>query len=377
MISPERFLNSLQECGVNFFTGVPDSLLKDICACITDKLAEGHIIAANEGNAVALATGVHLATGKVSLVYMQNSGLGNIVNPLLSLTSKDVYKIPMLLMIGWRGEPGVKDEPQHLNQGRVTLKMLEVLDIPYKVIDASCENIDKIIFESVSYCENNNSPYALVIRKGTFSKYDLKKREDKNQTNLMTREEAVRELTSIIPSDNSVILSTTGKISRELYDYRIETTGHCADFLNVGSMGHVSQIALGVALNSKKNIFCYDGDGAALMHLGGMAIIGSQGLINYKHVIFNNGAHDSVGGQPTVCLDIDFKNIASAMSYRKYFKAESLGELKKFAVDFLNENGPVMLEVVVSTGARGDLSRPAKPPAENKKDFIEFLNSSR
>ncbi|MDR1862753.1 MAG: phosphonopyruvate decarboxylase, partial [Treponema sp.] len=309
MIKPEFFYTNLINNGVNFFTGVPDSLLKSFCAYISDHAGEeNHIIAANEGGAVALASGCHLATGKIPLVYMQNSGTGNAANPLLSLADGDVYGIPLILLIGWRGEPAFHDEPQHVKQGKVTCALLEAMGIPFAVMSDDETELEKQMNACYACLKENNSPYALVARKDTFAPYALQKVEQ-NQGE-MSREEAIEEILKG-SSPQGIYFSTTGMASRELYEIRERLgQGHGRDFLTVGSMGHASQIALGAALYKPDLVVtCLDGDGAALMHLGSLGIIGSRKPRNFRHIILNNGAHDSVGGQPTVGFKVDFAAI--------------------------------------------------------------------
>ena len=264
MINTQKFYESLSQNGVDFYTGVPDSLLKDICSYISDNAPkERHVISANEGGAVALATGYYLATSKLPLVYMQNSGFGNTINPLLSLADPKVYSIPMLLVIGWRGEPGVKDEPQHVKQGEVSETLLKTLDIPYVIIYNQTLGIDKIIENSVKHAISNNTPFAILVKKGTFEPYSLK---TKLKTNFdLNREEAIIKSTELL-SDSDIIVATTGKTSRELFEFRSRNNqGHHRDFLTVGGMGHANQIALGIALaKPNKTVYCFDGDGAVV-----------------------------------------------------------------------------------------------------------------
>ena len=373
MIKPQKFYDSLNHNGVDFYTGVPDSLLKDICSYISDNAQpEKHIISANEGGAIALAMGYHLATSKTPLVYMQNSGFGNTINPLLSLADPKVYSIPMLLVIGWRGEPGVKDEPQHVKQGEVSETLLKTLDIPYAVISDKTPNIDKVISDAAKHAKDNNEPYAILVRKGTFEAYSLK---TKTKTYFdLNREEAIIKTTELL-SESDIIVATTGKTSRELFEFRGRNNqGHQRDFLTVGGMGHSNQIALGIALaKPNKTVYCFDGDGAALMHTGSLGIIGNLNLDNFKHIIFNNGAHDSVGGQPTIGFDISFGNIAKSFNYTKVFKIEKLKDFDQIFIDFQKEKGPCLLEVLVNKGARKDLGRPTVTPKENKLNFMSFI----
>ncbi len=373
MINPEHFYKLLKDNGIDFFTGVPDSLLKSICAYITDNVSkENNIIAANEGGAIALGAGYHLATGKVPLIYMQNSGMGNATNPLLSLVDKKVYSIPMLLLIGWRGEPGIKDEPQHIKQGEVTTKLLDAMDIHYDIIPDDFEKAKVIIEKSIEYIKENNSPLAFIIRKGVFEPYEL---QNKIETNFeMTREDAIKILVDSL-NDDDIVVSTTGKTSRELFEYREELKqGHKRDFLTVGSMGHTSQIALGIALQKpKRNVYCFDGDGAVIMHTGSLGIIGAASPKNFKHIVFNNGAHDSVGGQPTIGFDLNFGSIANVFNFKSSFYATNISQLKESIIDFKNSEGPSLLEIRINKGARKDLGRPTISPIENKNSFKNFL----
>jgi len=372
MIQPKAFIEALQHGGIDFFAGVPDSLLKNLCAYITDNVSrEKNIIAANEGNAVGLAAGYHLATGKVGCVYMQNSGEGNIVNPLLSLVDEDVYHIPMLLIIGWRGEPGVHDEPQHKKQGKVTLSLLETMGVTYAVLD---ENWQQQVQEAVSTIRETNGVYALIVRKGTFDEYSLL-----NQTVSewpLTREEAIKIVVDKLREED-IVVSTTGMISRELFEYReAKQQGHGADFLTVGSMGHASQIALGIALQKPdRRVFVFDGDGALLMHMGGMAIIGDYCPKNLVHVVFNNGAHDSVGGQPTVGQKIDIEAIAKAVGYADVVSVDNEMALC-CAMNHVNcaiIDGVSLINVNVRKGNRKDLGRPTTTPIQNKEAFMQNL----
>jgi phosphonopyruvate decarboxylase len=375
MIRPDFFYSLLSKQGVCFFTGVPDSLLKDFCAYISDNVPNNsHIIAANEGAAIGLACGYHLSTNSIPLIYMQNSGIGNAVNPLLSLADKKVYSIPLLLLIGWRGEPGVHDEPQHISQGEVTLSLFEAMRIPYLILDKDEENISTQLEKIFEYFNKEGAPFAIIVKKDTFSLYQIKKVIESKAS--LSREDAVETVIEHIEND-SIVVSTTGMISRELYDLRNrKNQGHNHDFLTVGSMGHASQIGLGIALNKpEKKVYCFDGDGAMLMHLGSLSSIGSRKPVNYVHIIFNNGAHDSVGGQPTVAHEIDIQNLAKSLGYVYVDKVDSVNELISSlkAIRSLNK-GPVMLEIKVKKGSRKDIGRPKTSPIENKNVFMQFLN---
>lgn len=374
MISPEFFVNTLKEHQIDFYAGVPDSLLKNICAYITDNLPkEQNIIAANEGGAMGIAVGYHLATGKVPIVYMQNSGEGNIINPLASLTDKEVYNIPVLLIIGWRGRPGVKDEPQHVKQGKVTTGLLNTMGINYTVLSKDEDMAAKQIKTAADYMKLTNECYALVVEKDTFADYKLHKVMKNDLT--MSREEAIQQVASSI-EDNDCIVSTTGMISRELFEARtIWNQGHERDFLTVGSMGHASQIALGIALKKhNRRIYCFDGDGASIMHMGNMAITASLECKNYVHVVFNNGAHDSVGGQPTVGFSINLCAIAKAVGYKACYSVDNAEELTGILKQLRVVEGPVFLQVCVKKGNRKNLGRPTTTPIQNKEALMAFLN---
>lgn len=372
MIRAEFFINTLGKNGIDFFAGVPDSLLKNICAYITDHFnAEHNIITANEGAAIGLAAGHYLATGKPACVYMQNSGEGNTINPLASLTDKEVYNIPVLLVIGWRGRPGVHDEPQHVKQGKITTALLDVMGISYEVLSKD-ENEAAIQIDKAAKALQNKDVFALVIEKDTFDDYKLQNVESNNLT--MSREEAIQAVASALaPKD--VIVSTTGMISRELFEYRTAMNqGHERDFLTVGSMGHASQIALGIALEKKdRKVWCFDGDGATIMHMGSLAIVASKKPANYIHVVFNNGAHDSVGGQPTVGLKIDLPAVAKAVGYANTYSVDNRKALDDILGNVNSIEGPVLIEVKVKKGNRKDLGRPTTTPIENKEALMEFL----
>ena len=373
MINPDFFYNVLKRNYVVFYTGVPDSLLKDICAFITDNTeTKNHIIAANEGNAVAIAAGYHMATRQVPLVYMQNSGIGNAVNPLLSLADEKVYSIPMLIMIGWRGEPGVKDEPQHVKQGEITLDLMDTMKIPYIILSPEEKEVEQQVKEAINQAQQKSIPFAIIVKKGTFEKYSI--REKTSLSYEMTREEAIKNIVDQLNGDE-VIVSTTGKTSRELFEYRKALNHpHHSDFLTVGSMGHASQIALGIALQKPNRIvICLDGDGALLMHMGGLAIVGNMAPQNFIHIVINNGAHESVGGQPTVGFDIDIPQLALANRYKLALTVETAKDLIDAFNRISTNTCPALIEIRVKKGARDDLGRPTVKPVENKTAFMNNL----
>lgn len=376
MIRPSFFYNLLSEYGIEFYTGVPDSLLKNLCAYITDNAdKKNNIIAANEGGAIGLAAGYHLATGGIPVVYMQNSGLGNTINPLLSLTDKEVYNMPVLLVIGWRGEPNVHDEPQHIKQGKVTIPLLDCMGIRNEIIADNENDLQTQIANAVNYMKTTNEVFALVVKKGTFDSYKLKNNHQYDYA--LEREEAIQMVAASMDK-NAVVVSTTGKISRELFEYRENSEhAHHRDFLTVGSMGHASQIALGIALNKPdRNIYCFDGDGAVIMHMGSMGIVGEMAPKNFFHIVFNNGAHDSVGGQPTIGLNIDIPNIAACCGYKKVISVEKREELQEILTSLAANEGPVLLEIKVKKGSRDNLGRPTTTPIENKTALMDFIQNS-
>ncbi|MFT3806895.1 phosphonopyruvate decarboxylase [Arenimonas sp.] len=367
MIAPQQLFEALVSRGIGFFTGVPDSLLKSFCAYVDDHGGSvGHVIAANEGNAVAMALGFHLATGRYAAVYMQNSGLGNAVNPLTSLADPEVYRVPMLLIIGWRGEPGVHDEPQHVKQGRISREQLDLLEVPYWILHADSD-VTPTLDAALSKMVESNAPVALLVRKDAFANYKGGRKAEKRSS--LGREQALRQLLDLAGDD--LVVSTTGKTSREVFELRARANGAQRDFLTVGGMGHTSSIALGVALgNPERRVVCLDGDGSALMHLGAMAIIGDLKPKNLVHVLLNNAAHESVGGQPTVAGRMDFEAIARACGYSSYLRAADEAGVADAWTRLRALPGPALLEIDISVGSRDDLGRPTSTPEENKLAFM-------
>ncbi len=367
----EKFVEYLN---ADFYTGVPDSQLKALCDYLMDRYGidkKHHIIAANEGNCTALAAGYYLATKKVPVVYMQNSGEGNIINPVASLLSDDVYGIPVIFVIGWRGEPGLHDEPQHVYQGKVTTKLLEDMDIDYKVIDKDTSDDDmKQVMDKFGETLSRGKSVAFVVRKGALS--FEKKVEYKNEYQ-MKREDIIKHILKI--SGEDPIVSTTGKASREVFEAR-EANGqsHQYDFLTVGSMGHSSSIAMGIAIQKPdRKIWCIDGDGAALMHMGAMAVIGSNKLSNMIHILINNGAHETVGGMNTVASKVDMVAIAKACGYEYVTSVEDFDSLDEELLMAKDRQQLTFIEVKCSIGARADLGRPTTTAKENKENFMEYL----
>lgn len=372
-VDPKRFCDHLSAQGVSLYTGVPDSLLKQLGSHIMANLPrEQHVIAANEGGAVGLAIGHYLRTKTPAVVYLQNSGYGNVVNPLLSLADADVYGIPMLVVVGWRGQPGVKDEPQHVKQGRVQRELVEAMDLPWSVLPHDPDEAEKLVEEALAEAVEKSSPYVLLVEKGTFS--DAAKLP-KEESSLPSREDALVALTESVGND-AAIVSTTGMLSRELFEYRVnnELDGD-RDFLTVGGMGHASSIALGVAkADHDREVWCFDGDGALLMHLGGLAVIADHAPGNFFHVVFNNGVHDSVGGQPTSIHKVDVPAVARALGYRYAAVTDDLDTLPAQVAALREHGGPALLELKVKPGNRADIGRPTRTPAESKAAFMAALD---
>jgi len=376
MFSPKSFHKILINSGVTFYTGIPDSLLKSFCYYIDDNVScENHIIAANEGGALAIAMGNHLSTKGIPLIYLQNSGLGNLINPLLSLADPEVYSMPGVLLIGWRGEPNQPDEPQHKKQGRITLELLNAMEIPFNILDKNMSNseITKIVSSCVNSSKSKNQVHALVVRKDFFESYKSKD-SSPNKFNL-TREKSIQLIINSLNS-NDLIVSTTGLASRELYEYRQTTKkDHSKDFLVVGGMGHANQIALGLSLSQiKKRIICLDGDGAIIMQMGSMPLIGTSTSKNLVHFVLNNGAHDSVGGQKTAALEIDLTLIAKGSGYQHVISVDNENDLTNQLLKINQLEGPIFFEIKVQKGYRSEIGRPKETPLENKIKFMSNFN---
>lgn len=371
----DELLMSLKGINMDFYTGVPDSQLRALCDCLMENqgISSGHIIAANEGNAVALAAGAYLATGKIPVIYMQNSGIGNAVNPILSLTGEKVYGIPCIFIVGWRGEPGVPDEPQHAAQGEVTLQLLKDLGFRVYIIgrDTSAEDISQELEASREWFVQGKS-LAFVVRKGALQS---DRKMQYGNAYVLSREQAIECITEV--SGRDVIVATTGKAGRELYEIR-ERRGqtHHSDFLTVGSMGHCSSVALGIALNMpERKVWCIDGDGALLMHMGALAVIGSRRPKNLVHIVIDNESHESVGGMPTAAATMDIPQIAKACGYEIAATVKTLEELRERAECVKREAALSLIEIKCALGARADLGRPLTTPRENKENFMKYLDS--
>lgn len=368
-MNASEFLNKINEIGIDIIAGVPDSTLKQLCDAIENDKVFEHYVTANEGAAVGLATGTYLASGKPACVYLQNSGEGNIINPLASIANDEVYGIPMLFLIGWRGEPGVKDEPQHVYQGKVTCELLEVMGVEYAVLgaDTTMELVDKYL-EKAAVCFRNHKQYAFVIKKGTF---EAVKTYQWDNYNKLVREQVLKIILEML-YQKCYFISTTGKISRELYEQSNALFGsHDRLFMTVGGMGHASMIAFGVALrDTNKKIVCVDGDGAVMMHMGALAFIGCQAPKNMIHIVINNGAHESVGCMPTGYSGRKFAGVARACGYTNVYSASSEKELRDALMNAEASNELCMIEVMVNLESRKDLGRPHETAAENREQFM-------
>jgi len=375
-VDPVAFYEHTKELGVEFFTGVPDSLLAPFCATV-DKFGgvENHLIAANEGAAMCTAAGHYFASGKTPLVYLQNSGLGNTVNPITSMTHSEVYGCPMVVMIGWRGAPGVKDEPQHVVQGRLTRDMLECLEVDHFILPADDAGAQDTMAKAVAAAEAGNCPVAVLVPKGTFA-------GDKNidvdvGSTMPNRMSAIQSVLSKAVGPKDAVVSTTGYCSREVFQVRADAgESHEQDFLTVGSMGHSLAIAQGVAMaQPDRTVWCLDGDGAALMHLGSLAISGSVKPKNLRHVLLNNEVHDSVGGQPTASKHLDFATAATALGYAQSHVCTTTEELESTLASLEGVDGPIFIEAKLSLGTSATLGRPTRTTAEAKDAFMTFLGS--
>jgi len=360
--------------GSDFYTGVPDSQLSALCNFLMSKCGidkNHHLIAANEGNCLGLAAGYHLATSKVPVVYMQNSGEGNIINPLASLVNDKVYAIPVIFIIGWRGEPGVHDEPQHIYQGMVTETLMKDMEVSTFIIGKeTTEEEVRSAMEGFKAVLSKGRQAAFIIRKGALT---FEGSVDYSNSYTLNREEVIRHIAAVTGKDP--VISTTGKISRELFETRTgNDMGHETDFLTVGSMGHCSSIALGVAINKpEKKVWCIDGDGALLMHMGALAVMGSVNPSNLVHIVVNNCAHETVGGMPTAAKSVDIVALAKACGYKSCVSVSDFDELDRALNRAKNENVLSLIEVKCQTGARKDLGRPTTGARENKEAFMDFL----
>lgn len=373
MIRPEWLYQYLKEQGINFFTGVPESLLKHFLKYIQEHTtSDKHIITANEGLAIALASGYHFRTGKLPLVYLQNSGLGNAINPLTSLADKEMYSVPMLLLIGWRGRPGTSDEPQHKKMGRITVPMLEVLEIPYFTLDDNEDSTSRKIGDAIAEATTKQKPVALLVPEEIFEKYNGFEAEDSYS---LKREEVIKTIIANLNGDE-VVICTTGKIGREFYEQNLLADKKINKYLlSVGAMGHANHIALGIKGDANKKVLILDGDGAILMHMGALPIIARQAQNNFIHIVLNNGSHESVGGQPTEGFFADLCGIAKASGYKKTYCISDETELEQWLKNNLETAETQFVEIRISRSSRSDLGRPFGNTVKWKEDFQAACNN--
>ena len=369
----EEVTAGIKALGIEYLIGVPDSTLRQFCDYIQSEGRDEfcHFVTPNEGAAVGMATGVYLSTGHPACVYMQNSGIGNIVNPVTSLANEEVYGIPMLFIVGWRGEPGFHDEPQHKFMGRVTKEMLELLEISYSVIGNTTSSDElKQIFKEASKTLSEGKQYAVIVRKDAFEAGKSIKYQNGHS---LIREEVIEEILHCIHKTD-IVVSTTGKISREVYEQSDKILGqHAQEFLTVGGMGHASMIALAIAKTTpSEKVFCIDGDGAVLMHMGALAFIGREHPENMIHICLNNEAHESVGGMPTGAAGQSYADIAQQCGYRQVHRIETKEELKTVFQGMREMKGPVFIEIMVAMDSRKDLGRPKETATENKNAFMRY-----
>lgn len=372
MINPENLYQFLKSRDIEFYSGVPDSLMQNWLLTLQRNATESnHIIAVNEGAAVALAAGYYLSTGKLPVVYMQNSGLGNAVNALTSITDKEIYSIPLLLFIGWRGAPGIHDEPQHKKMGRITEDMLRVLEIPSFILEEEESQAFPTVENAANMAMQQQCAVAILVKENVFSKQGADARSSEYK---LSRERAIDLLLDGCNEDD-VLICTTGKASRELYDLNQNKPAPLPKiFYSIGGMGLANQIALGIDLQKRFRIIMLDGDGAMLMHLGTAATIGQLASENYIHIVLNNGCHESVGGQPTEGFDIDLCHIASACGYRDVTLVTNEQQLQDWIAGPLNKPGKKFLEIRMNATCRDKLPRVSGPFTERKELLMSMLS---
>lgn len=357
MVNQDKLFSSLREMGISFFTGVPDSLLNDFCLYLVKNIPDGqHVMAANEGNAIAIAAGHYMATGNIPVVYMQNSGIGNATNPLLSLTHDSVYGIPMILVIGWRGDPAISDHVQHKKQGELTPVLMNDMDIPYEILDNENTVVQKFKW-AVCKAKEISSPVALIAKKAILT--EKVKKQQYLESSLMNREEAVSAVLDVL-GDNAIYLGTTGRATREVNEQLKEHgIGEGHEFQNVGSMGHVSSVGLGIALaRPEQNVVVFDGDAAVVMHMGALATNCRYKAGNMIHIVLNNGVNESVGGQPSAGYVVNLTEIASACGYQTPGHAvETKEELQEIIKNHRKGEMPLFIDVHVRQGIRSDMPK--------------------
>ncbi len=371
MIPTIKFIDELKKNDLKFFSGVPDSVLKEFCFLVDKKIGSKHYVAANEGSAISIGIGYHLKTKKIPVIYMQNSGLGNAVNPLISLADAKVYNIPLFLIIGWRGEPNkdYTDEPQHITQGKETINFLKSLGIKYKIIDSK-SNFKEIIKNLKNYSNKKKKPVCILVKRNSF-KIEKLKNTSQNK-NLLLREELLEILVSKLPN-NSIVISTTGILSRELNEILKKNKKKINNFMCVGGMGHAISIASGIAINTRKKVFCFDGDGSITMHMGSLTTSALQN--NIIHVVFNNKSHESVGGQKTSADHVKFHKLAKVLGYKNVEICKTKEDLKKAISKGISKNKSFFIEILCKKGHRKDISRPKEKMQFLKEKFEKNLDN--
>jgi phosphonopyruvate decarboxylase len=357
MVNQRYLFESLKNLGIDFFAGVPDSLLNNFCLYMVENIPDGqHVMAANEGNAIAIAAGHYMATGNIPLVYMQNSGIGNATNPLLSLTHDSVYGIPMILVIGWRGDPAFNDHAQHKKQGELTPVLMKDMDIPYEILDDENTVVEKFTW-AIDKAKEISAPVALIAKKAILT--EKVKKQEYPESKLMNREEAVSAVVDVLGED-AIYLGTTGRATREVHEQLKEHgVGEGHEWQNVGSMGHVSSVGLGIALaKPEQKVVVFDGDAAAVMHMGALATNCRYKAGNLIHIVLNNGVNESVGGQPSAGYVVNLTEVAAACGYRTPGHAvETREELQAIMKNYKNGEMPLFLDVHVRQGIRSDMPK--------------------
>ncbi len=379
-IAAAHFVDQLAALGVRFVAGVPDTILCELAGRLgAPDSPLRHLVACNEGAAVAAAIGHHLASGAVAAVYLQNSGLGHAANPLASLAAPEVCSIPLLLLVGWRGELAddgtqLADEPQHRLQGRLTPAQLDLLGIAHETLGPADSDPAAALRRLLRLALRRQRPVALLLRRGTFAPAPAGSVGPPLAAGApqMSREQAIEACLRALPAGAATV-ATTGMASRELFDLRRRRgEPHDLDFLVVGAMGHASHVALGLCCaDPGRPVLCLDGDGAALMHLGALAsCAGARGLL---HVVLNNGAHESVGCQPTSAPALRLAALARACGYARVATVRSAASLEAAVRDFLEGGQSGFIEAVCRVGHRADLGRPALAPREAARQFMRAL----
>jgi phosphonopyruvate decarboxylase len=376
MIEADSFLNPAVGAGFDFFTGVPCSFLTPIINRVISDPALDYVAAASEGEAVAIAAGAWLA-GRGTVVMCQNSGLGNAVNPLTSLNYP--FRIPTLLIVTWRGGPGIDDEPQHQLMGPITPSLLDVIQVPHHRFPSSDDEIQSALAAAQAYIGEKELPFALIMEKGAVrddgiqsAPADLPAPGQKQDLSAggtpPGRVAAMERLLAAVP-DTAALIATTGFTGRELYT----VADRPQHLYQVGSMGCAAGMGIGVAVNTERPVVVLDGDGAALMKMGTLGTIGAYRPGNLIHIVFDNGAYESTGGQPTVSPSVDFAGVAIACGYAGAYSCDDLAGFESAVRGALSTDGPHLIHIRVSRGTIEGLGRPKVEPAHVARRFKEFL----